>query len=80
MAAEATTESGMRVESFEIAVPRESRPTQEPAVASRTYADRYVPADRAIEDLIADENELVDLLEDPRTGTYGRTWRRAANG
>ena len=29
---------------------------------------------------LASEDDLDELLGDPRTGVHGATWRRAANG
>jgi hypothetical protein len=80
LAAEPVAESGMRVESFEIAVPRDPSVRAGVYVEPSTYADLYVPTDESIETLAADDDELDSLLGDPRTGVHGPTWRRAASG
>lgn len=81
LAAEPADESGMRVESFEIAVPRDPSVRAGVYVEPAAYSDRYVEDDRAIEALFDDEGDELDtLLDDPRTGVHGPTWRRAANG
>ena len=80
LAAEEIAESGMRVESFEIAVPRDPSVRAGVYVEPAAYSDRYVDDDRAIESLFEDSDALEVLLDDPRTGTHGPTWRRAANG
>ncbi len=66
-------DSGMRVESFEIAVPRPPSPSEE-------FAAEYVDprAGSAELDATDDEAALAALLDDPRTGVRGRTFRRAA--
>lgn len=86
-------DTGMRVGSFEIAVPRDQQvrdnyvetiaSSAPPAPRPRreaTYDERYVADGREIEALAAEEDELDALLGDPRTGVHGPTWRRAANG
>jgi hypothetical protein len=81
LAAEPADESGMRVESFEIAVPRDPSVRASVYVEPAAYSDRYIDDDRAIESLFEDDDEnLATLLDDPRTGVHGPTWRRAANG
>jgi hypothetical protein len=80
LAAEEIAESGMRVESFEIAVPRDPSVRAGVYVEPAAYSDRFVDDDRAIESLFEDSDDLEGLLDDPRTGTHGPTWRRAANG
>ena len=80
LAAEPVADGAMRVESFEIAVPRDPSVRAGVFVEPATYSDRYVSDDRAIESLVGDEDELDSLLGDPRTGVHGPTWRRAANG
>lgn len=81
LAAEPADESGMRVESFEIAVPRDPSVRAGVYVEPAAYSDRYIDDDRAIESLFEDDDEsLSSLLDDPRTGVHGPTWRRAANG
>jgi hypothetical protein len=81
LAAQPADESGMRVESFEIAVPRDPSVRAGVYVEPAAYSDRYIDDDRAIESLFEDDDEnLSTLLEDPRTGVHGPTWRRAANG
>jgi len=79
LAAEPVSDGAMRVESFEIAVPRDPSVRAGVFVEPAAYADRYVSDDRAIEALVGDEDELDSLLGDPRTGVHGPTWRRAAN-
>jgi hypothetical protein len=80
LAAEPVSDGAMRVESFEIAVPRDPSVRAGVFVEPAAYADRYVSDDRAIEALVGDEDELDSLLGDPRTGVHGPTWRRAASG
>ena len=80
LAPEPVAESGMRVESFEIAVPRDPAIRAGVFVEPATYSDRYISDDRAMEALADADDALESLLEDPRTGVHGSTWRRAANG
>ena len=92
LAPQPVADGEMRIETFEIVVPRDSSrdrnvtgPAQEPAVLqgpSRrepTYAERYVD-DSLGYDGLGDEGELEALLADPRTGVRLPTYRRAANG
>jgi hypothetical protein len=79
LATEPEAESGMRVETFEIAVPRDPAVRAGVLVEPQTYADRFVEDDTAVEALV-NVDDLDDLLEDPRTGVALPTWRRAANG
>ncbi len=72
-------DDGMRVETFEIAVPRDPAVRAGVLVEPQTYADRFVDDDVAIEAL-GDAEDLDTLLEDPRTGVDLPAWRRAANG
>ncbi|MBI1377283.1 MAG: hypothetical protein GC157_07365 [Frankiales bacterium] len=72
-------EGGMLVETFEITVPRDPHVRAGVLVEPTTYADRYVEDDVEVSAL-ADSEDLDALLDDPRTGTHGPTWRRAANG
>jgi len=74
-------EGAMRVETFEIAVPRD------PAVRAAALAEPGPVARRVFEDdmsfdaeAFAHEDEITALLDDPRTGVHGPRWRRAANG
>lgn len=75
---EPADDSGMRVESFEISVPRErERP------AAPTYAERYLDTDAGTAELAAtdDEAALAALLDDDRSGVTARRssyGRRAA--
>ena len=81
LAAEATAEGEMRVETFEITVPRDPAVRAGVIVEPATYADRYVTDDGAVEALDG-EDELDTLLGDPRTGVElpAAQMRRAANG
>lgn len=95
LAPQPVVDGGMRIETFEIVVPRESvsvsssgqsaREVEQPVVRqgpSRrepTYAERYVD-DSLGYDGLTDEGELEALLTDPRTGVRLPTYRRAANG
>ncbi len=84
LAAEPVDEGGMRVETFEIAKPREGQAIEpvEPSVREpAAYSDRYVEDDDTFEALGSHE-DLDALLEDPRTGVDlpGDGYRRAANG
>jgi hypothetical protein len=81
LAAEATAEGEMRVETFEITVPRDPAVRAGVIVEPATYADRYVVDDGAVEALDG-EDELDSLLGDPRTGVElpAAQMRRAANG
>jgi hypothetical protein len=87
---ESREDSGMRVESFEIRVPRTAvdhpaaeRPAEPAAsAAGDTFAERYVDTSAGAAELDAtdDESALSALLDDPRTGVapQRRTYRRAA--
>jgi hypothetical protein len=90
---ESREDSGMRVESFEIRVPRTAaahpavdrpaQPAMSPAAtAGDTYAERYVDTSAGAAELGAtdDESVLSALLDDPRTGVAParRSYRRAA--
>ena len=87
---ESLEDSGMRIESFEIRVPRTAvehpavdRPAEPAAsMAGDTYAERYVDTTAGAAELDAtdDESALSALLDDPRTGVAPRrrTYRRAA--
>jgi hypothetical protein len=79
LAAEPVAEGQMRVETFEIAVPRDPVVRAGVMVEPATYADRFVEDDVEVAALAA-EDDLDELLSDPRTGVHGPTWRRAANG
>jgi hypothetical protein len=80
LAAEATAEGEMRVETFEITVPRDPAVRAGVLVEPATYADRYVVDDGAVEALDG-EDELDSLLDDPRSGVdLPAPMRRAANG
>lgn len=79
LAAEAVAEGEMRVETFEITVPRDPAVRAGVLVEPSTYADRYVEDDAALGSL-AEQDDLDTLLEDPRTGVELPDWRRAANG
>jgi hypothetical protein len=81
LAAEATADGEMRVETFEITVPRDPAVRAGVMVEPSTYADRYIVDDGAVEALDA-EDELDSLLGDPRTGVElpAARMRRAANG
>jgi len=71
-------EGAMRVETFEVAVPRDPAIRAGVLVEPATYADRFVEDDVDVAALA--EDDLDALLDDPRTGVHGPTWRRAANG
>jgi hypothetical protein len=71
-------EGAMRVETFEVAVPRDPAIRAGVLVEPATYADRFVEDDIDVAALA--EDDLDTLLDDPRTGVHGPTWRRAANG
>ncbi|MEO6821951.1 MAG: hypothetical protein ABI468_05700 [Candidatus Nanopelagicales bacterium] len=90
---ESREDSGMRVESFEISVPRSAvdrPPVDRPAtpaasaadLAGDTYSERYVDTSAGAAELDAtdDESALSALLDDPRTGVspQRRAYRRAA--
>ena len=79
LAAEPVAEGQMRVETFEIAVPRDPAVRAGVLVEPATYADRFVEDDVEVSAL-ASADELEELLTDPRTGVQAPTWRRAANG
>jgi hypothetical protein len=79
LATESDGDDGMRVETFEIAVPRDPAVRAGVLVEPQTYADRFVEDDLAVE-AWDDDDDLETLLEDPRTGVDLPAWRRAANG
>lgn len=79
LAAEPVAEGQMRVETFEIAVPRDPAVRAGVLVEPATYADRFVEDDVEVAALAAGD-DLDELLADPRTGVHGPTWRRAASG
>ncbi len=79
LATEQVAEGQMRVETFEIAVPRDPAIRAGVMVEPATYSDRFVEDDLEVAALAA-EDDLDELLGDPRTGVHGPTWRRAANG
>ena len=79
LAIEPVAEGEMLVGTFEIAVPRDPAVRAGVMVEPSTYADRFVEDDVEVAALAA-EDDLDDLLADPRTGVHGATWRRAANG
>lgn len=95
LAPQPVADGGMRIETFEIVVPRESAGQAENGQSSRvvdtpvvrqgpsrrepTYAERYVD-DSLGYDGLDDEGQLEALLTDPRTGVRLPTYRRAANG
>ena len=80
-AAQATAEGEMRVETFEITVPRDPAVRAGVLVEPSSYADRFVADDDAADDL-AGQGDLDTLLDDPRTGVDlpAARMRRAANG
>ena len=80
LATEPMVDGAMRVESFEITVPRDPSVRASVFVEPATYAERFVSDDAAIESLTTADDDLDSLLGDPRTGVHGPTWRRAANG
>jgi hypothetical protein len=79
LTAEQVDEGAMRVETFEVAVPRDPAVRAGVLVEPATYADRFVEDDVEVAAL-ASQDDLDDLLGDPRTGVHGPTWRRAASG
>jgi hypothetical protein len=79
LATEQVAEGQMRVETFEIAVPRDPAVRASVMVEPATYADRFVEDEVEVAALAA-ADDLDELLGDPRTGVHGPTWRRAANG
>ena len=79
LAIEPVAEGEMLVGTFEIAVPRDPAVRAGVMVEPSTYSDRFVEDDVEVAALAA-EDDLDDLLADPRTGVHGATWRRAANG
>ena len=79
LASQAVAEGDMRVETFDITVPRDPAVRAGVFVAPATYAERYVEDDVDLLAL-ADSADIDELLGDPRTGVHGPTWRRAANG
>ena len=94
LAPQSVADGEMRIETFEIVVPRDaapmapqtqSRSTSEPVVRQgpsrrqSSYAEQYVD-DALGFDGLSDEGELEALLTDPRTGVRLPTYRRAANG
>ena len=95
LAPQPVADGEMRIETFEIVVPRDSagqivgsqsgpvgqQPVvrQGPSRRESTYAEQYVD-DSFGYDGLDDEGELEALLTDPRTGVRLPTYRRAANG
>ncbi len=79
LAAEPVAEGDMRVETFEITVPRDPAVRAGVIVEPTTYAERFVEDDDVL-DALADEDEIDALVADPRTGATPATYRRAANG
>ena len=79
LAAQAVGAGEMRVETFEITVPRDPAVRAGVLVEPATYADRFVEDDAAL-GALAEQDDLETLLEDPRTGVELPAWRRAANG
>jgi hypothetical protein len=79
LAAEPAVDGAMRVETFQITVPRDPAVRAGVMVEPATYADRFVEDEVAVEAL-TDEDEVGALVADPRTGVTPRTYRRAANG
>jgi hypothetical protein len=78
LAAEPVADGEMRVETFEISVPRDVEP-QPSQYRAESYAERYIEDDELFETLES-QDDLDSLLEDPRTGVDLPAWRRAANG
>jgi hypothetical protein len=78
LAPEPVDEGGMRVETFEITVPRDPAVRAGVVVEPSSYADRFVedPDDLSA---LAEDDSLESLLEDPRTGVDLPPYRRAAN-
>ena len=79
LAIEPVADGEMVVGTFEIAVPRDPAVRAGVMVEPSTYADRFVEDDVEVAALAA-EDDIDELLADPRTGVHGATWRRAANG
>jgi hypothetical protein len=81
LAAQATAEGEMRVETFEITVPRDPAVRAGVMVEPSTYADRFIDDDGALEAL-GGHDDLETLLDDPRSGAAlpASGLRRAANG
>ncbi len=94
LAPQSVADGEMRIETFEIVVPRDAAPTapqtqsrstsepvvrQGPSRRQSSYAEQYVD-DALGFDGLSDEGELEALLTDPRTGVRLPTYRRAANG
>ena len=84
LAPQQVADGEMRIETFEIVVPRETAPAPtKPATRNNrrtsSYADQYVDDALGFEGL-DDEGELEALLTDPRTGVRLPTYRKAANG
>jgi len=94
LAPQPVADGGMRIETFEIVVPRDGVPAtaqsmdrtasepvvrQGPSRRQSSYAEQYVD-DALGFDGLSDEGELEALLTDPRTGVRLPTYRRAANG
>lgn len=78
LAAEPVADGEMRVETFEISVPRDVEP-QLSQYRAESYSERYIEDDELFESLES-QDDLDSLLEDPRTGVDLPSWRRAANG
>ena len=84
LAPQQVADGEMRIETFEIVVPRETAPAPtKPATRNSrrtsSYAEQYVDDALGFEGL-DDEGELEALLTDPRTGVRLPTYRKAANG
>jgi len=80
LASEPVADGEMRVETFEITVPRDLSDVLPQAARYRpeNYSDRYVEDDVDVEALDP-QDELDSLLDDPRAGVELPSWRRAAN-
>jgi hypothetical protein len=80
LASEPVADGEMRVETFEITVPRDAPDVvpQSARYRPENYADRYIEDDVAL-DSLEPHDELDTLLDDPRSGVELPTWRRAAN-
>lgn len=81
LAAEPVSDGEMRVETFEIAKPRDGQAAEPVVREPAAYSDRYVEDDDPFEALGSHE-DLDALLEDPRTGVAlpDDSYRSAANG